>query len=134
VTDSRLRSIVVDCAHPSALARFWAVALGYTLRAYDQAEIDRLHEEELDPESDPSVVIDPPACGPTVWFNQVPEPKTTKNRVHIDINVAGRGDVEDLIGLGAKIIRTADQVPGENWFIMEDPEGNQFCVFPTEVA
>ncbi len=127
---TRLRSIVFDCAKPSALARFWAEALGYTVRPYDQAEIDRLAALGYTVEDDPSVVIDPPGEGPTMWFNRVPEGKAVKNRVHLDVNLDSLADVEHLVGLGATVLRPLDAVPQEPWLIMADPEGNEFCAFP----
>lgn len=130
MVDSRLRSIVFDCIQPSALAHFWAAALGYTVRPYDQAEIDRLHAAGFDIHTDPSIVIDPPAAGPTIWFNRVPEPKATKNRVHIDLSLDRLEDIEHLVKLGASVLRSADEVPGEYWLILADPEGNEFCAFP----
>jgi len=133
---SRLHSIVVDCARPAALARFWAAALGYTVRPYDQAEIDRLAALGYTVEDDPSVVIDPPDEGPTMWFNRVPEAKVVKNRVHLDVSLDSLAAVEALVGLGATVLRR----PGEGgtdgdggsvrWFVMADPEGNEFCAFP----
>jgi len=75
VATSRLHSIVFDCARPAALARFWAAALGYAVRPYDQEEIDRLAALGYTVEDDPSVVIDPPGEGPAVWFTRVPEAK-----------------------------------------------------------
>jgi len=129
---SRLRSIVFDCAHPSRLAVFWADTLGYTVRPYDQAEIDRLHAMGLDVDSDPSVVIDPPGDGPTIWFNLVPEPKAAKNRVHVDINLSNLDEVMRLIERGARVLRPLDAVPEERWLIMADPEGNEFCASPPE--
>lgn len=132
MSDSRLRSIVFDCAQPATLARFWAAALGYTVRPYDQAEIDRLHAAGFTIDTDPSVVIDPLVTGPTVWFNRVPEPKQTKNRVHLDLTLGRLEDIEHLVALGARILQSADEVPNEHWFIMADPEGNEFCAFPPE--
>ena len=133
MSESRLRSIVFDCARPSALALFWAAALGYTVRPYDQAEIDRLRAAGFTIETDPSVVIDPPDAGPTIWFNRVPEPKLTKNRVHLDLNLERLEDVEQLLQLGATTLRSADEVPNEPWFVMADPEGNEFDAFPPQV-
>ncbi|HZU13800.1 MAG TPA: VOC family protein [Chloroflexota bacterium] len=127
--DSRLRSVVFDCAHPAALARFWAAVLGFTLRPYDDAELARLRSLGLTPETDPNVVLDPPGPGPTIWFNRVPEPKAGKNRVHIDIKLDGLEDVERLVSLGARILRPPDGARREEWFIMADPEGNEFCAF-----
>jgi hypothetical protein len=127
---SRLRSIVFDCAHPAALARFWAGALGYAVRPYGEEEIARLQALGHDVESDPSVVIDPPGDGPTIWFNLVPEGKTVKNRVHIDVNLASADEIDRLVSQGARILRPLGAVPDERWAIMADPEGNEFCAFP----
>lgn len=72
-----LRHIVVDCEHAPSLARFWAAALdGYAVRPYDDAEIARLASVGLTPETDPTVTVD--GSGPTLLFQQVPEPKTVK--------------------------------------------------------
>ena len=106
--------------------------LGYTVRPYDQVEIDRLHAAGFTVDTDPTVVIDPPAAGPTIWFNYVPEQKTSKNRVHLDLNLNSVEDVDRLIELGARILRSSDEVPDEGWFIMVDPEGNEFCAFSPE--
>ncbi len=127
---SRFRSVVFDCAKPAALARFWAVALGYTVRPYDQAEIDRLAALGYTVEDDPSVVIDPLGEGPTMWFNRVPEGKVVKNRVHLDVDLDSLADVDHLIGLGATVLRPLGVLPHEPWLIMADPEGNEFCAFP----
>lgn len=63
------------------------------------------------------------AKGPLIWINPVPEGKTVKNRVHIDVF----GDTDELVGLGATLLRGRD---GErNWDMLADPEGNEFCVF-----
>ena len=131
MADARLRSVVFDCAKPSALARFWAAALGYSMRPYDVAEIQRLREAGIDDiEDDPAVVIDPPGDGPNVWFNRVPEPKSGKNRVHIDINLQSVDEIDRLVELGARILRPLGAVEDEPWAILADPEGNEFCAFP----
>ncbi len=133
---SQLHSIVFDCARPAALARFWAAALGYTIRPYDRAEVDRLAALGHTVEDDPSVVIDPPGEGPTVWFNRVPESKVVKNRMHLDVSLESLAAVDALVGLGATVLRRpgagdADGDGGDvRWFVMVDPEGNEFCVFP----
>jgi hypothetical protein len=124
----RLRSIVFDCRNPVSLARFWAETLRYTLRPYDEAEIARLEELGYTVETDPSVVIDPPDGGPTVWFNRVPEAKAVKNRVHLDVNLSDRAEVDDLIARGAQVVR--EPTDDEHWYVMADPEGNEFCAFP----
>ena len=129
----RLRSIVFDCADPARLARFWAEVLGYRVRPYDQAALARLREAGIDDvEDDPSVVIDPPGEGPTIWFDKVPEGKVVKNRVHLDVNLTSVGELERLAQLGARVVRPFGEVPEDRWAIMADPEGNKFCAFPPE--
>jgi hypothetical protein len=126
-----LRSIVVDCTQPAALARFWAQALGWRVRAYTPEDIAWLAEQGLTPESDPSVCVDPPdAALPTIWFNSVPEPKVGKVRIHIDVNVPDSGAIGRLEELGARIVES--HPGGERWTIMADPEGNEFCAFPID--
>jgi hypothetical protein len=130
---TRWHSIVFDCARPSALARFWAVALGYAVRPYDQEEIDRLAVLGYTIEDDPAVVIDPPAEGPeipTVWFTRIPEGKVVKNRVHLDITLESLADVHHLVGLGATVLRQLGDEGNDRWLVMADPEGNEFCAFP----
>lgn len=118
-----MREIVFDCERPSELARFWAGLLdGYHVRAYDSAEIQRLASLGLTPETDPAVAVDGP--GPMLCFQQVPEHKTTKNRVHLDVEVANRhAEVARLVELGASV---QQQFDGRT--VMQDPEGNEFCV------
>lgn len=124
-----LRDIVVDCAHPASLARFWAATLdGYAIAAYDDAELARLRTIGIDdPEGDPSVLVEPVVAGtaaPRYFFTAVPEPKSTKNRMHLDL-LPGSAEVEAevarLIGLGAR--RLADH---DGWVTLADPEGNEF--------
>jgi hypothetical protein len=120
---ARLRDIVIDCASAPALARFWARVLdGYDVRPYDEQEIARLRELGLTPETDPGVAGAGP--GPTLFFQQVPEAKTTKNRVHLDIVGGDRAqEVARLRGLGATVYDER-----EHWTVLQDPEGNEFCV------
>lgn len=117
---SSLRDICFDCADPHRVARFWAAVLGYTVRASDPEEA-----------SDDSVPIDPPHSGMRLWFNKVPEPKVTKNRVHIDINMPDGAEMERLLSLGAHPLHEIRGDDGALWWtIMADPEGNEFCAFP----
>ena len=126
----RIRSIVFDCESPYQLAQFWAAALHYEVRPYSDDDLARLRADGIDRiEDDPSVAIDPLEPGkPTVWFNLVPETKTVKNRVHIDVNLDDETEVDVLVALGAKVLR--DPIPDERWFVLADPEGNEFCAFP----
>lgn len=118
-----MRQIVFDCERAPALARFWAAVLdGYDVRPYDDAEIRRLAGLGLDPETDPNVMVDGP--GPEFCFQQVPERKTTKNRVHLEIYTAEPPrEVERLVALGATVY---EEFEGRT--VMQDPEGNEFCV------
>ena len=118
-----VREIVFDSVRPSALARFWAAVLdGYEVRPYDDAEVERLAAKGLTPETDPTVAVDGP--GPTLFFQQVQERKTARNRVHLDVEAdSRRREVERLCALGASIRRES-----EGYTVMQDPEGNEFCV------
>ncbi|HEX8344879.1 MAG TPA: VOC family protein [Actinoplanes sp.] len=122
-----LHDVVVDCRHPASLARFWAAALdGYRVAPYDDAELERLRGIGIvDPEDDPSVLVESdPGVRPRFWFQLVPEPKTVKNRVHVDLRSPDRpAEVARLVALGASVTATFDA-----WTSLTDPEGNEFCV------
>lgn len=137
--------VVMDCADPDRLARFWAEALHYTLQ--DPPEGFASWEEFLVkiglPEeqwNDASAVVDPDKAGPRIYFQRVPEGKVVKNRVHLDLNVGGGpgtpleerkprvdAEVERLTGAGATVLWPIEK-RGEYWVVMQDPEGNEFCV------
>ena len=125
---ARLADIVFDCAHPAALARFWAASLdGYAVAAYDGEELERLRSIGIeDPEDDPSVLVVATADRPRLWFQRVPEPKRSKNRVHLDLRADDLDrEVTRLTALGATVL--SDQ-PSADLVVMRDPEGNEFCV------
>lgn len=123
---ARLKDIVVDCRHPASLARFWAAAVnGYAVAPYDEDELARLRGMGIhDPGDDPLVVVEGPASAPRLLFQQVPEAKRVKNRVHLDLEDA---DLEEetrrLVDLGAGLDAT---YPDHR--VMVDPEGNEFCL------
>jgi Glyoxalase-like domain len=137
--------ITFDCHDPDRLARFWATALGY--RMPDPPDGHATWEDWLRamgiPESEwnsASAVEDPDGTGPRLYFQRVPEEKTVKNRVHLDLNVGGgrgtppeerkanaRAQAERLTGEGATRLREAEE-RGEFWIVMQDPEGNEFCL------
>ncbi|NBE96681.1 VOC family protein [Nonomuraea sp. KC401] len=122
---ARLRDVVVDCRHPASLARFWAAVLdGYAVAPYDEAELARLRANGIDdPEDDPTVLVE--GGPPRLWFQHVPEHKVVKNRLHLDIDSDDPGaEIDRLTELGATVVATRD-----DWVIMADPEGNEFCVF-----
>jgi Glyoxalase-like domain len=113
--------IVLDCRQASNLARFWEVALGWRIRPYDQAEIDRLAAQGLTPQTDPMVAIDSPDGSLVFHLQEVPEPKTVKNRMHVDVLLRGEAHLEELLRMGATVISEHD-----GWRVMADPEGNEF--------
>ena len=136
--------VTFDAADPGALARFWAAALGYVLQpppdGFDSWE-DFAADAGMPPETwdDLAAAVDPDGTGPRLFFQRVPEGKTAKNRVHLDIHVTEPGmepadrrariaeDVDRLVGLGARRIEDHSDVTGI-WTVMQDPEGNEFCV------
>jgi Glyoxalase-like domain len=108
---ARFKDLCIDAGDHQALADWWCAALGYQRRDADR------------PADQPVPIVDPAGAGPLIWVNPVPEPKTVKNRVHVDVV----GDTAEMIGLGATLVRRQD---GEiQWDILADPEGNEFCVF-----
>jgi hypothetical protein len=143
--------LTIDCADPERLVPFWADALGYvpepppgghsSWRAY-WVEMG-VPEEELEGVGDtPESIVDPTGKGPRVWFQHVPEPKTGKNRLHFDLKVGGgrsvplaartervTATVERLTKAGATVLRVTDEPESERYSVlMQDPEGNEFCV------
>ncbi len=138
--------ITFDCADPAALSAFWAEALGYEVQPPPQGFTT--WDEALDafgiPEerrNDASAVIDPAGNGPRLFFQKVPEGKTAKNRVHLDVRAAPglQGDermaalekeAERLVTHGATRQERHEPAPplGAGHIIMQDPEGNEFCL------
>jgi predicted enzyme related to lactoylglutathione lyase len=119
---SRLRDLCFDCIDPRHVAHFWATVLGYTIA---------LPTPEEPP--DLSIALQAPEGGLRIWFNKVPEPKVVKNRVHIDINMPDRAELERLQRLGARVLGEIHDAEGRlRWTIMADPEGNEFCAFPPQ--
>lgn len=138
--------VVFDTADPDAEARFWAAALGYQLDAPPAgfATWEAFLLAQGVPEerwNDASAIVDPEGKGPRFFFQRVPEGKTAKNRMHLDLNAGGGRGVElaerkrrvdaevvRLKALGATDERGAMEREGEYWVRMNDPEGNEFCV------
>lgn len=127
--------VTFDADHPESLARFWALALGYVKQpppaGFDTWEAfavaHQIPEEEW---GRVAALVDPDGTGPRIFFHQVPEGKTVKNRVHLDVNV-GEDRIEEqvaaLIAAGAAEIDRKAEL-GSRWVVMRDPEGNEFCV------
>ena len=127
---ARLHDIVVNCRRPASLARFWAAALdGYNVAPYDDAEIARLREMGVDDvEDDPTVLVEASGGGPRLFFQRVDETKVAKNRLHLDLRCDDvDADVKRLTTLGATVERDR-RVDGVDWIVMNDPEGNEFCI------
>ncbi|WP_354639636.1 VOC family protein [Kitasatospora camelliae] len=113
---SRVHFITTDCADPYPLARFWAAVLDGSL-----------HED--DKPGDPQALVR--ADGLSLLFIQVPESKSVKNRLHLDLQPQDRTrdeEVERLLGLGAAQLADHRNPDGTGWVTMTDPEGNEFCV------
>jgi catechol 2,3-dioxygenase-like lactoylglutathione lyase family enzyme len=100
------KDLCIDANDPPALATFWGRVLG--LEAHSQAGGD--------------AYLTGPTSGHRIWLNKVPEPKTVKHRMHLDVNA---GSVEEIERLGATVL-DADSY---RWTVMADPEGGEFCVF-----
>jgi Glyoxalase-like domain len=140
--------LVIDCADPDRLSRFWAAALGYELEpppagfeTWDDYWRDvGVPEDELGAGADR--IFDPAGQGPRIWFQVVPERKTVKNRLHLDVNASGgravpmetrkqRVDAEAkrLVALGATLVRVLSQEGLDHYgAAMTDPEGNEFDI------
>ncbi|WP_328993071.1 VOC family protein [Kribbella sp. NBC_01245] len=123
---SKFTELAIDCADPSGLARFWCSVLGYEVQDEDEDDGVVIIGSPLVPEGRNRVGPVPP----TLTFARVPEGKTIKNRLHLDVNPTDRDQDEEvrrLLDLGA---RHADvgQTGDESWVCLADPEGNEFCV------
>lgn len=107
--------LVLDCADPDTLATFWASALGYT-------NVGALGSYVL--------LTDPDGSGPQLLLQRVPEPKAGKNRMHFDLHTGDiAGEADRLAGLGARRLETEPiGEHGMHWYLMADPEGNEFCI------
>ena len=137
--------ITFDCAGPGALAGFWAAALSYQKesppKGFDSWD-DALSAWGVpeDQWNSRSAIVDPEGKRPRVFFQRVPEGKTAKNRVHLDVRAAPGLDGDErmealeseaarLIALGASRFKTFEPSGMDAGFIvMQDPEGNEFCL------
>ena len=141
--------LVIDCASPDLLARFWAEALHYVL-APPPAGFDSwddfyrsigVPEDELG-DGGADRIEDPNGEGPAIWFQIVPEEKSIKNRIHIDVNASGgrsssldtrrervEAEAARLVALGATRVRTNAEEGLDHYAVaLTDPEGNEFDI------
>src|SRR5688572_14911890 len=121
---SRITELVIDCHDPQRLAAFWCEVLGYVELERDEGAIE----------------IGPPGTGfggpqPTLILSPSSDPRQGKLRLHIDINPTDRDQAEELERLLAIGARHADvgQTGDENWHVLQDPEGNEFCLLRRRV-
>ncbi|PJI85446.1 VOC family protein [Luteimicrobium subarcticum] len=136
--------VTFDAHDPAALGEFWCAALGYVRQPPPDGFAswdDALDAWGVPPDQRDSAnaLVDPDGVGPRLFLQQVPEPKTAKNRVHLDLNVgrsapegvapqdAVRAHVARLVALGATVVAERE-VRGESWVVLQDPEGNELCV------
>ena len=151
---SRTILVTFDCADPAALSRFWAAVLGYTIpgppghAVADGDDVFAAWRGFLAQVGVPehlwnarSAAEDPDGAGPRLFFQQVPEGKTAKNRVHLDVRAAPglsgdermaalEAECARLVGLGATRVRRHEPAPPleSGHIVVHDPEGNEFCL------
>lgn len=124
---SKFTELAIDCADPHGLARFWCSVLEYEVQDGD---------DEIVTIGSPAVPERESRRGPvppTLTFARVPEGKTVKNRLHVDVNPTDReqaDEVRRLLDLGARHTDVG-QTDDDSWVCLVDPEGNEFCVLAT---
>ena len=117
---SAFTQLCIDCADPEMLAGFWCSVLGW--------EVVERFDYGID-------IGSSSGTQPTIAFIKVPDAKVVKNRLHIDVNPVDRDqqeEVERLLALGASRADVG-QGPDVSWIVMQDPEGNEFCILRTRV-
>src|SRR5918998_5311136 len=134
--------VAIDCSSPHELADWWAEALGWQVEAQDESFIQKMVDTGAASEEDTTrhrgalvwkigaAINSPDPERPRLLFQRVPEPKTVKNRLHLDVRVGAdrrEAEVARLLSLGATELWRGSQGPFE-WATLADPEGNEFCV------
>ncbi|RNM14197.1 VOC family protein [Nocardioides pocheonensis] len=140
--------LTIDANDPARLARFWGRALGYVHVPPTEPDTTWWAHYRGRADDDGTFydrLFDPEGLRPPLWFQEVPETKAGKNRLHLDLYATARDDalpyaervrlveakVDELVALGARVQRRASQDDPEDAFhfvVMQDPEGNEFCV------
>jgi Glyoxalase-like domain len=111
----KFSELVIDSVHPERIARWWANVLDYRITEADDEQVE---------------ISGPPGAGPTLVFVRVPETKSVKNRLHIDVSPTDRekeAELERLLELGAERVDVG-QGDDAGWVVLRDPEGNEFCL------
>ena len=114
----RLRHVTIDCADPYELATFWSRLVDWPI-----SDIDEVGDDE--------VLVEAPDQVPGLLFVRVPEPRSVKNRVHLDWEPDRRSrdeEVERAVSLGATIHEDHRGPEDRGWVTLRDPEGNEFCI------
>ncbi|MEV0432008.1 VOC family protein [Nocardia sp. NPDC050413] len=117
---SLVQHVAIDCADAYALSLFWSSVTG-----------SPTHPEDGPGAEETQVLL---AEGPVLHFNQVPETKTIKNRIHLCLRPETSRDqeVDRLLGIGATFVADHRNPDGSGWVILADPEGNEFCVLRSD--
>ncbi len=113
------RDLCIDANDPALVGGFWAAVLGRTPEDAGQGD-GTTRDVLLRPAAD---------GGPGIFVNGVPEPKTVKDRLHIDVTLEPGREISHLLGLGATVVAEPDVT---RWWVLADPEGNEFCAFLPE--
>lgn len=121
---SRISHTTFDCRHAYALSNFWKAILGF-------ADVEGDPNEPGDEEC---MIIDSAGVH-RLLFIEVPDPKIAKNRVHLDLVPTDRSrdeEVDRVLALGAIPVKDLRKPDGAGWFVLSDPEGNEFCVLRSD--
>lgn len=118
---SVVQNVAIDCADAYGLARFWSEVTGRPLHPDDEPGVEETE-----------ILLS--EAGPVLYFQQVPEPKTVKNRLHLCLrpDTSRDQEVERLLTLGATLHADHRNPDGTGWAILTDPEGNEFCVLRSD--
>jgi Glyoxalase-like domain len=111
----KFNELVIDSVQPERIARWWAEVLDYKITDEDEVGVE---------------LSGPPGSGPTLVFLRVPDAKSVKNRLHIDVSPTDRDQEAELARLYELGAKRADVGQGEDvgWIVLRDPEGNEFCL------
>jgi hypothetical protein len=146
--------LTIDSQAPARLVQFWCLALGYQPAPPPEGFSSwngwyrsvGVPEDELAPDGEEADrIIDPTGVGPKIWFQPVPEPKTVKNRLHLDLDIGWAADgtrlpyaerrvrvrakADELIEAGATELRSQEEPEWDRYYVvLADPEDNEFCL------
>jgi predicted enzyme related to lactoylglutathione lyase len=117
---ARIRHVAIDCGDPHALSLFWAGVTGFA----EDPDEPNLPGEDV-------AWLGDPVSGLGIILQRADSPKTTKNRLHLDLAPDDRTrdeEVDRVLGLGASLVADRRNADGSGWVVLADPEGNEFCV------